>query len=1073
MNRKNLVSQCDQLDFIKEHIKEGYVLDQDELNHIEEYKRKFGVVTPRQYPLKDLTVYLKNHRKEKGNLLISLEEFEQIKKGIQNDQNIQSYYIKIKKEADFWMSLSDDQLYDMIPHQYPGTYTPGQYEGCPIHGGNYETFQAFVEHPGKWQCKKGGEWWYDGAEVENPGTHEKVRVVDNGYGWKAPLGFAGAGKRFYFTAAYRRFMMKQLFWSSNGYRQQPACMVLAFMYRITRDKAYARKAFLMLNRLAEVYEDLNGNWHPHRTNGGSHLDDYVYENYYCKNILMAYDMVFDALPEMGDLADFFDVKKVKGKRYPSFYSIQENIEQGMIFAMLDFAQNTTLGQQMLMLTRGIVLFAGVVLDNREIVEYCIRGENGIQELFINGMHIEGKYCEDTFGYMVVPTNLSLELLVCKQYFEKNRLDVDLSPAMQHLLLRAQINCSGNTPLFGDTHPLPKRADVNETGWSYIDEAGFLLSPQNRPILAGKRAVLQEAAIHTLLDSTVNTMNPMYDFKMLAAFCQLSQEEQGKGTLEVQADSVVYPDGGFGILRSNEPFISQKHLVFYFAYTNGHRHNDKLGINLFAFGHSLVTDTGYPANNYNAAKRFDWDAHAASHSVTVVDQKDQKASYGSLLHYLNHKDFNMIEASQEAAYDIPVYRRALFTGHGQKGEWYVLDIFRVKGGTMHDYKWSGPRGNDEDVRVMGNEDLHWDVQSKGTLAGEDVSFGSKPGYGWLKDVKRTTVMGHLEAIFETGDENDSGLRILYPKSQAGEFIKAKGEARGLFMHSELDPFLIKRNRFTHEEDNTSVFISLLEPFQGKGKVISIVDVPCETPSTDHFSYAVKIHMEQCTHFYCGSLSDEVNVYQVEGHRIKVCARHLFLEEVSGILTKGYVVSAKLLSIDDKNISLNEDVRAKVKKVDLINGWIDLEAESGMLSEEDKGAIVLAETGTIRRNGIQIKRVEPQKEGVYRIYSEYTNLSVGTLVVKEVIDPYHILTVSEFGKTYSFVDFYDNRPVHTDEGEVNLIKKRNKMDPSLYRIEFAQPFARPLSPGDRLYVPVMGEGAQVVVHKATVVNFEYKE
>ncbi|HBN82733.1 MAG TPA: hypothetical protein DDZ89_02715, partial [Clostridiales bacterium] len=362
------------------------------------------------------------------------------------------------------------------------------------------------------------------------------------------------------------------------------------------------------------------------------------------------------------------------------------------------------------------------------------------------------------------------------------------------------------------------------------------------------------------------------------------------------------------------------------------------------------------------------------------------------------------------------------------------------------------------------------QGKGTLAGEDIEFGSSPGYGWLKDVSRTNAAGSFEALFETGDAQNSGLRIIYPKSQSGELIKAKGEARGLFLHSEMNPYLIKRNRFGPGEENSSVFISLLEPYQGRGEIISIEDVPSLTTCKDPTSYAVLIRMEDCTHFYCGSLSQEKKTYCFKGHKVEVCAEHLFLEESSGVLTKGTVVSGKFLTIDGKNKKLHSDVLATVKKVDLQTGQFDLIIEFGYLSFEDFGAIVLTEIGTIQRNGIQIERVEPIEEGIVRICPKYRSLSVGTIVVKQVQGPCSILTVSEFGKTYSLPDFYDHRPVHTKTGEINVIKSRTRVDASLYQIEFEKPFEKPLVTGDRLQIPAIHEGARVVIHKTTCLDFD---
>ena len=96
--------------------------------------------------------------------------------------------------------------------------TVAQYDGCPIHGGNRSTLESDMLHPYQWRCNIGGEWWYQGIEVENPGTGARVRVVDDGPGWVAPEGFMNAGVTYYFTGAYRCYLLYRLF--SNPYAPQ-------------------------------------------------------------------------------------------------------------------------------------------------------------------------------------------------------------------------------------------------------------------------------------------------------------------------------------------------------------------------------------------------------------------------------------------------------------------------------------------------------------------------------------------------------------------------------------------------------------------------------------------------------------------------------------------------------------------------------------------------------------------------------------------------------------------------------------------------------------------------------------
>jgi len=103
-------------------------------------------------------------------------------------------------EADQWAVLDDEILYLLVPtQQIPRAFTPSQYLGCPLHGGNRSTLFWSWEDPFRWKCDLGGEWWYDGQEVQKPPNGEMVRVADTGAGWTAPEGFLHPGETYFFV----------------------------------------------------------------------------------------------------------------------------------------------------------------------------------------------------------------------------------------------------------------------------------------------------------------------------------------------------------------------------------------------------------------------------------------------------------------------------------------------------------------------------------------------------------------------------------------------------------------------------------------------------------------------------------------------------------------------------------------------------------------------------------------------------------------------------------------------------------------------------------------------------------
>lgn len=160
-------------------------------------------------------------------------------------------------------------------------------------------------------------------------------------------------------------------------------------------------------------------------------------------------------------------------------------------------------------------------------------------------------------------------------------------------------------------------------------------------------------------------------------------------------SMLLPELGHARLgRGTGKQQMQAHLHFSGGY--GHEHMDVLSLTLFGRGQERLSDIGYTHTRQRA-----WTVTTLSHNTVTVDGQDQQSgslkapSDGALQLFVPGDDLlSLVEASGERAYPqrVQQYRRLLaLIGAGDDG--YVVDIFRVLGGSRHEYVLVGDADHD--------------------------------------------------------------------------------------------------------------------------------------------------------------------------------------------------------------------------------------------------------------------------------------------------------------------------------------------------------------------------------------------
>lgn len=309
--------------------------------------------------------------------------------------------------------------------------------------------------------------------------------------------------------------------------------------------------------------------------------------------------------------------------------------------------------------------------------------------------------------------------------------------------------------------------------------------------------------------------------------------------------------------------AQLHLHFSGGY--GHQHADNLNMGLFAKGRELLPDVGYTHTRHRV-----WSTSTLCHNTVVIDEQRQYSggrqgpSDGRLLAFEPGFDVvKWVEAGGERAYPgvAQVYRRALLLVNAGESDVYAVDLFRVTGGSQHDWSLHGDADADGDAKVS----VPLAPYGEHMLPGVDVRFptgesdrgdaeGRNIAYAYFQNVSRGTTSGDLKVTFGI-DDSPVAVRTHIP-GQAGAEVFA-GDAMS-FRRAEENDALLDRFRMPifllrrkGPAPLSSLFVAVHEPYDGEPFVD---DVRLEKMDGDAVGISVSHHGVVDHILYRGSSGD---------------------------------------------------------------------------------------------------------------------------------------------------------------------------------------------------------------------------
>jgi len=681
------------------------------------------------------------------------------------------------KAAEPWIKISDRDLWMMVtPQTLPRTihttrirYT-NRTAKCPNCGdkiipfGNYPWKIDFFNKPWKLTCPACGEvypkndfWAYylsalDKHGIFQPGKGDRKLLlntehpdprdplhkfaVDDGYGW-----YDETGDRWAFVAYYNSWGQWRMI------RRALGCLARA--YTLTEDKVYSRKAGILLDRIADVYPDMDM-WkyikemmfeHSDGSSGRGRIEGCIWETRNAVAFSLAYDHVYDGMKDDPELVKFLSAmaKEFKLGDKSSFAAIQKNIEQNLLLEFVKSVKDGRIAGNEGMHQNSMAA-AAMALDTEPLTTQLLdwvfspgrrdkkghRNGGNLPFVLMNKMDRDGMGSEGAPGYSCWGLTLltTAELLRTYPAYTNHNIYRDFPKYKQCLLTPLKWIClNAATPPIGDSGACGI--------WGRV----------------GVRPQALTAAYREYKDRSAARMLCLLYGKRLDTYAASIFDEKPMDLVEEirKAGSGEAPPlrcwnlNGFGLAIMQTPNAENGRAMWiYYGRNRGHGHRDRLNLGLYAENIDMLPDLGYP--EYASGRPMDriWERNSISHNTVIVDDTTQKSSYtGHLRLFEPGERVRVVEVESDGIYEsAKTFRRlsALVDVSDSRG--YVVDFFRVRGGGIHRQSWHGPPG---EIAVDG---LHLVKQERGTFAGEDIAFGQLPkewqhdcGYMYLYDVRR--------------------------------------------------------------------------------------------------------------------------------------------------------------------------------------------------------------------------------------------------------------------------------------------------------------------------------------------------
>ncbi len=441
-------------------------------------------------------------------------------------------------------------------------------------------------------------------------------------------------------------------------------------------------------------------------------------------------------------------------------------------------------------------------------------------------------------------------------------------------------------------------------------------------------------------------------------------------------STICPGYGHASLGRGEG-LHQMQAQLHFSGAYGHAHLDNLNLTLFAKGREMLCDIGY-----THIKLRHWSVCTIGHNLVAVDRTRQgyKNSDGDLLAFFpDSNGVSMVEADGKRAYanieGLDMYRRMLVTVPVSDEDAYVVDLFRVRGGTIHDWLLHGSANHEMtahcSVQLTGDRE---NMLEPGDEWQEPRTEGSRFNpYGVIREVAEGKTDDNVVTTFAYVDEPDKGVRVHL--LGAGPLRQAQGRETEVYLgrspsvrqagrdstkaYDYWMPQLIARRR--GEAPLTNIFAAVEEPYSER-PFISSVEPVALTPPDDN-AVALRVIHGDTVDTIISTLDEPPYPQRTTPSGISLKGRLGIVRQVAGVATGAWLFEGEALAgggwkVDAADSRYNGQIQAATRKAE--GAEHDAFVTDAALPEGDgmHGVWMIVTHGNGYKHGYEIDRVEKQ-------------------------------------------------------------------------------------------------------------------
>ncbi len=827
-----------------------------------------------------------------GSLLITEDLRENAIRNCEKYQWAASFRDRLVAQVQPWMGLSDEELWRLLPSQgMPRDSAVNRGDGCPNCGQDHYNAPYnpsrwrvnFFERPWQVRCGNCDQWfpsndfaaYYESALDEQGKFHlgagdERFLQpreggnpdwVDDGTGAEVD------GKKWFFAANYAFRLWEKLLDVTEK---------MAVVYTLTGDPAYAHKASVLLDRMADLYPEMD--YMPHYrlgmecSTGGSgrgRVQGKIWETWTAQKCSLAYDHIYEALLEDKALVEFSSrmAERYRGGDKSSGRAIAQHIEDHLLREFIIGVEDGRIRGNPGMHHYAMAC-AAIALDDPKDTPAALDwlfevGGGGIPFILQERLSRDGLSDEAALGYSRIPARSFYRVVGLLERY----------PAYtRHDILR-------DYPKFRACYTLGAGARMLDTFSPNWGDGDKCMNWSNTGVTIEKDMALQGYRIFDgediarevwfangkTLEGLFNTRPSrenraegihwhLYEEDPEAVLADLEHDlAQGRGPL------VSYNSGGHGmaVLQAPQRGEQGRALSVYYGRMKGHGHHDRLNHLLAVDDIVMAPDMGYPLFcNGKWKKRYGWGDHIISHNTCMINDTnpDDQSYSGKTKLFAEAGPVRVADIDGGDIYeDVSTYRRCMVMVDVDETRSYVLDVFWVRGGTNHRLIQNGGGP------TVTTEGLDLTEQPTGTLAGPDIEYGEEfdgehnsqyegSGFSYLENVAKSGPAGHFSVDWrivdprrERPDDWERHLRV-HNLTPVDEVVLADGIPPRFKGNPPRLRYLLRSRLGVGRE---SQFVSVLEPYAKEPFIEGVRALDVEADA-DGFAAAVQVTLADGRH-----------------------------------------------------------------------------------------------------------------------------------------------------------------------------------------------------------------------------------